>query len=272
MIFKSPQNPNSHLTVKERIGPSFPTKHLAAKKLLAGRILDFGCGMGIDVAFLQRNGFKVSGYDPYYVPQEPTGKFDTIICNYVLNVLLPEEQSHVLMAISELLNPSGRAFFTVRRDVKRSGFRTHLKHGCQVYQCNVLLPYTSIFKNEYCEIYEYRHFNKVNHSSVTNCPFCSPSSNTELISESALAYSILMNEQKGNTQALIIPKQHIANYFELPSRVKTSSWLLLDRVRALLIKRKLAIDLVIEIRVGKAAGQKHDHAFIALKACLKETT
>ncbi|MCA9982497.1 MAG: methyltransferase domain-containing protein, partial [Anaerolineales bacterium] len=80
-----------------------------------GRTLDFGCGLGADVAFLAAQGVDITGYDPHYAPTYPTEQFDTIMCHYVLNVLLPEEQAYVLMAISELLKPSGRAFFTVRR-------------------------------------------------------------------------------------------------------------------------------------------------------------
>jgi len=51
-LFHSPKNPNSHLTIKERDKPSFPTKKLLSMGLLKGRILDFGSGIGIDVDFL----------------------------------------------------------------------------------------------------------------------------------------------------------------------------------------------------------------------------
>ncbi len=113
IIFQSPQNPNSHLTIKERKWPSYPTKFLFSAGKIQGRVLDFGCGGGIDASFLTKNGLYTTKFDPYYAPQVPTGKFDTILCHYVLNVLLPEEQVQVLMAISELLSPSGKAYFTV---------------------------------------------------------------------------------------------------------------------------------------------------------------
>ena len=54
----------------------------------------------------------------------------------------------------------GKAYFTVRRDLKYEGFRTHFVHKQPTYQCNVILPYKSVFVNENCEIYEYQHFNK----------------------------------------------------------------------------------------------------------------
>jgi len=95
LVYQSPKNPNSHLTIKERIYPSYPAKHLLTTGQIKGRVLDFGCGNGVDVTFLRNNGFDIVGYDPYYVPEIPNGQFDTIMCNYVLNVLLPEEQVHV---------------------------------------------------------------------------------------------------------------------------------------------------------------------------------
>ena len=157
MIYRSKDNPNSHLTVKERNKPSLPVKALYERELIHGSVLDFGCGLGIDISFLQEKGFAVTGFDPHYKPNYPKAKFDTIICNYVLNVLLPEEQSHVLMAISELLKPGGKAFFSVRRDIKRNGFLYNPKQKAKTYQCNVKLPYKSIFRTENCEIYQYQH-------------------------------------------------------------------------------------------------------------------
>ncbi len=62
-----------------------------------------------------------------------------------MNVLEPEEQAEVLMSVSELLKPTGTAYFTVRRDLKYEGFRTHFVHKMPTYQCNVVLPYKSIF-------------------------------------------------------------------------------------------------------------------------------
>ena len=109
---------NPHLTAKERTTLSFPTRWLMQNNLLKGEILDFGCGFGFDTDELQKAGFNIVGYDNYYRPEYPTKRFDTIICNYVLNVLEPKDQAQVLMKVSELLKPTGTAYFTVRRDLK----------------------------------------------------------------------------------------------------------------------------------------------------------
>ncbi|TNF41427.1 MAG: methyltransferase domain-containing protein, partial [Cytophagales bacterium] len=107
------QNANqfSHLTAKERESLSFPARMVKEKGLLAGEILDFGCGFGKDVEILKSQGFRIEGYDKHYFPRFPEKRFDTILCFYVLNVLLPEEQALVLMEVSSLLKPSGKAYF-----------------------------------------------------------------------------------------------------------------------------------------------------------------
>ena len=57
------QNPNAHLTAKERDRASFPLRWLAERGKLEGRVLDYGCGYGADVRYLERKGFEVTGYD-----------------------------------------------------------------------------------------------------------------------------------------------------------------------------------------------------------------
>lgn len=263
-VLQSPKNPNSHLTIKARKYPSYPTKQLFSMGKIQGKVLDFGCGLGIDVAFLRQNGFEIIGYDPHYAPEIPKGEFDTIICNYVLNVLLPEEQVQVLMAVAELLKPTGKAFFTVRRDIQRGGFRTHTKLGVEVYQCGVILPYKSILKTEHCEIYEYQHFNQIKQGKRNPCPFCAPDKDRELITESATMYAMLDKYPVSPGHTLIIPKQHVENYFDLSEKTKTACWLVTDRVKMLLSQRFQPEGFNIGINVGIVAGQTIPHVHIHL--------
>jgi 2-polyprenyl-3-methyl-5-hydroxy-6-metoxy-1,4-benzoquinol methylase len=69
--------------------------------------------------------FQRKGYDNYYRIDYPKKRFDTVICNYVLNVLEPEEQVDVLMSVSELLKPTGTAYFAIRRDLKNEHLYRH---------------------------------------------------------------------------------------------------------------------------------------------------
>jgi diadenosine tetraphosphate (Ap4A) HIT family hydrolase len=231
---------------------------------LKGSVLDFGCGFGKDVEILQAEGKNIVGYDKHYFPIYPTIKFDTIICFYVLNVLTQEEQAMVLMEISQLLKPTGKAYFAVRRDLKYEGYRTHKIHQKRTYQCNVILNYKSIFENENCEIYEYAHFNQLSKSSNSSCPFCNPESERELLLESATAYAILDKFPVSNGHTLIIPKKHCADYFELSFREQSACWFMLNKAKDVLMKKWNPDGFNVGINIQEAAGQTVSHVHIHL--------
>lgn len=255
-------NPNSHLTAKERTDLSFPARMLFRKGMLRGDVLDFGCGLGKDVELLVGKGVNIVGYDKHYFPDYPTARYDTIICLYVLNVLLPEEQANVLMEISRLLKPTGTAYFAVRRDIRTEGFRIHKLHRKPTYQCNVKLPYNSFFLNDNCEIYSYQHFNRITRNAAVACPFCNPDPERELVAESATVFSILDKFPVNDGHALIIPKRHVADYFELTFREQAACWFMLNYVKKLLQERFNPDGFNVGINVGDNAGQTVPHVHI----------
>lgn len=255
-------NPYSHLTAKEREFLSFPAKQLLQRKLLVGDVLDFGCGFGKDVEILKQRKISIAGYDKHYFPEYPQKKFDTILCIYVLNVLFPEEQSSVLMEVSQLLKPTGKAYFAVRRDVRNEGFRMHKVHEKPTYQCNVVLNFNSIFQNENCEIYEYQHFNQLVHSGTEICPFCKPDRERELLLESATAYALLDKFPVNPGHTLIIPKRHTANYFELSFKEQSACWFMANKAKELLQKRFNPDGFNVGININESAGQTVGHVHI----------
>ena len=257
-------NQFNHLTAKERETLSFPAKLLLNKNVLFGEVLDFGCGFGKDVELLKEKAINISGYDKYYFPEYPTKKFDTIICFYVLNVLMPEEQANVLIEISQLLKPSGKAYFAVRRDLQSEGFRIHKVHQKPTYQCNVLLNYKSIFINENCEIYEYRHFNQIPKKENVDCPFCNPDPESKLILESATAYAIFDKFPVSKGHALIIPKKHCVDYFQLSFKEQSACWFILNKTKAILQKTFNPDGFNVGINVHETAGQTVPHVHIHL--------
>ncbi|HBB34773.1 MAG TPA: HIT family protein [Cyanobacteria bacterium UBA8803] len=258
---KKQKNHFSHLTAKERVSLSFPARVLLDKNLLRGKILDFGCGLGNDVKLLQEKGFDITGYDPYYFPQYPSGKFDTIICFYVLNVVFPEEQANVLMEVSHLLQPGGKVYYAVRRDLKKEGFREHYIHKKPTYQCLVKLPFKSIYLDEYCEIYEYVHYNYQRNSS-NSCIFCNPYKSLKLLTESATAYAMLDGYPLSKGHVLIIPKRHVANYFELPFKEQSACWFMANKVQEILNKEFSPDGFNIGLNINRAAGQTMRHVSI----------
>ncbi|MGL4518986.1 MAG: HIT domain-containing protein [Phocaeicola sp.] len=253
---------NPHLTAIERTSISFPTRWLKKNRLLEGEVLDFGCGHGFDVDQLQKEGFDIVGYDNYHCPEYPKKRFDTILCHYVLNVLEPNEQAEVLMAVSELLKPTGKAYFSVRRDLTSEGFRTHFLHKLPTYQCNVVLPYPSIYRNEHCEIYAYSHYNQV--VRHTECPFCGLSKQAELLSETATAFAFYDGYPVSRGHTLIVPKKHVANYFDLTLHEQRALWLLVNRCKKIVEKRFQPDGFNVGINVDEAAGQTIFHAHIHL--------
>jgi diadenosine tetraphosphate (Ap4A) HIT family hydrolase len=255
------KNQFSHLTAIERVYLSAPAQFLLDKKLLQGKILDFGCGFGNDVKLLRQKGFDITGYDPYYFPQYPQGKFDTIICFYVLNVLFPQEQANVLMEVSHLLKLGGKAYYAVRRDIKREGFREHYIHKKPTYQCIVKLPFPSIYLDEYCEIYEYIHYN-FQRNSTNNCIFCNPHKNINILTESATAYAIFDGYPVSKGHVLVIPKRHVSNYFQLPFKEQSACWLMVNKVQEILQKEFQPDGFNVGMNVNKEAGQNVMHASI----------
>lgn len=106
----------SHKTAISRTKLSAPAAIIRKLDLLKGRTLDYGCGRGKDCEVL-----SIEGYDPYWSPQLPSGKFDTILCTFVLNTVTKAEQEIILADIRTILSDGGRAYITVRRDVKQEG-------------------------------------------------------------------------------------------------------------------------------------------------------
>jgi len=257
-------NSYSHLTAKEREKLSFPAKLLLDKKVLNGYVLDFGCGFGKDVELLKVKGINIVGYDKHYFPEYPKTKFDIIICFYVLNVLMPEEQACVLTEISQLLKPTGKAYFAVRRDLQKEGFRIHKVHQKPTFQCNVKLPYKSFYKNESCEIYEYRPYNKLKRKEHLDCPFCNPNSEGVLIAESAQTYAIYDKYPVSVGHALIIPKQHCSNYFELSFKEQAACFFMLNWVKKTISNSFNPDGFNIGINVGIDSGQTIPHVHIHL--------
>lgn len=100
-------------TAISRRNLSGPVRWLMSQDLLAGRILDYGSGRGFDA-----DALNADRYDPYWHPTKPKGKFDTIICNYVLNVVDEDTQESILQELRTYLKDGGKAYISVRRDLK----------------------------------------------------------------------------------------------------------------------------------------------------------
>jgi diadenosine tetraphosphate (Ap4A) HIT family hydrolase len=255
-------NPYSQFTAKERDSISFPGKLVLTKNLLTGKVLDFGCGFGKDVEILQQKNIDIVGYDPHYFPNYPSVKFDTIICFYVLNVLMPEEQVDVIMNVSSLLKPNGKAYFAVRRDIVNEGYRIHKVHKKQTYQCNIKLPFKSIYKNDSCEIYEYQQYTFLNKNNKERSPFFEGDKERELLFESATAFSFYDHYPVSKGHSLVVPKRVVSNYFDLSVKEQTACWIMVNKVKKELQDRFNPEAYNIGININEDAGQTIPHCHI----------
>lgn len=255
-------NQNSHLTAKNRVKMSFPSKLLFEKKFLNGKVLDFGCGFGKDVEELEKKGVNIVGYDPFYYKTYPQEKFDTIICIYVLNVLLPQAQARVLFEVSQLLKIGGKAFFVVRRDIKYPGYRMHKIHKEKTYQCNVILPFKSVLKTDSFEIYEYQHYSFLNNGDSAISPFFNDREQKNQIGEIASAFAFYDKFPVNKGHSLIVPKRNVADYFELSFKEQSACWFLVNLVKDYLTKTYSPDGYNIGININEKAGQTVPHCHI----------
>ena len=113
--------PRPERSAKPRRAPSFPARFLAARGLVrpGERLLDHGCGRGVDVLFFRSLGVEAYCYDPYYSPDpsvlRPRG-YDVVTSFFVLNVLPPRERRRVIRELARLVRPGGRVYVAVRSD------------------------------------------------------------------------------------------------------------------------------------------------------------
>lgn len=78
--------------------------------------------------------------------------------------------------------------------------------------------------------YEYQHYHQIEKEN-SKCPFCNPESDRELIVESATAFAIYDKFPVNPGHALIIPKRHCADYFDLTFKEQSACIFILNTVK-----------------------------------------
>jgi SAM-dependent methyltransferase len=119
-------------------------RFLEERRLLRGRVLDYGCGFGFDA-----DHYGWEAYDHHYRQKLPEGVFDTIVCNHVANMLTRESRQCLFHSIQALLAPQGKAYVSVSRKIPRAG-KIAMRKRIQNY---VVLTLPSLFCDDELEIY-----------------------------------------------------------------------------------------------------------------------
>ena len=102
---------------------------------------------------------------------------------------------------------------------------------------------------------------------MDDCPFCqiaASNSDIELVAESAHAVAFYDRYPVSDGHALVIPRRHEVDLFDLEPSERADAWVLLDLVRGLLVDRLNPDGFNIGVNANEAAGQTIDHAHIHL--------
>lgn len=95
---------------------SKPAFYLKAKGLLKGAVIDYGCGRGDDARELKCDGWD-KHHDAVGGGALPLNEYDTVMCNYVLNVLRKkDDRNYVIDDMIALMAPGGVGYISVRND------------------------------------------------------------------------------------------------------------------------------------------------------------
>ena len=99
--------------------------------------------------------------------------------------------------------------------------------------------------------------------SPMDCPFCQIDK-SRIVSENDNAFAIYDGYPVSPGHSLIIPKRHIASFFEASRDEKVSCLDLLTEMQEILIRERHPQGFNIGINVGEAAGQTVMHLHIHL--------
>lgn len=98
----------------------------------------------------------------------------------------------------------------------------------------------------------------------TDCPFCTINPTVEVLAETREAMAVLDSFPVNPGHTLIIPRRHVASYFDLTSDEQQALWQLVNTTRILLENHYHPDGFTIGINVGATAGQSVMHVHIHL--------
>ena len=93
------------------------------------------------------------------------------------------------------------------------------------------------------------------------CELCVPES---VLAESELAYVRLENNSLSRGHVVVVPRRHVADFFEMTSPEQTAVVELLNSARALIQSQYSPDGYNIGVNIGRAAGQSRMHVHVHL--------
>ena len=99
---------------------------------------------------------------------------------------------------------------------------------------------------------------------MDNCPFCNVESEREIISSSSLSLAFFDGFPVSPGHVLIIPRRHVASFFELTQEERKDMFNLADDVKHIVDNRFHPDGYNIGVNIGEAAGQSIFHVHLHL--------
>ena len=91
------------------------------------------------------------------------------------------------------------------------------------------------------------------------CPFCG---DPEFVIENELAFAHYDGYPVNAGHCLIIPRRHVAEYFEATALEKAAIWALVDEMKVIIDKQFNPDGYNVGVNIGAAAGQSVPHIHI----------
>ena len=96
---------------------------------------------------------------------------------------------------------------------------------------------------------------------MSGCELCEPA---EVVIENDLAYARYEGNSLSRGHVIVVPRRHVADFFDMDGMEQAAVLQLLNRVRVLVQKEHSPDGYNIGVNVGKAAGQTRMHVHLHL--------
>lgn len=93
------------------------------------------------------------------------------------------------------------------------------------------------------------------------CQLCTPA---EVVLDDPLAYARRDDNALSKGHLIVVPKRHVADFFDMTAEEQTAVWHLLVRAQVLVRDAHAPDGWNIGVNVGKAAGQNRMHVHVHL--------
>jgi diadenosine tetraphosphate (Ap4A) HIT family hydrolase len=97
--------------------------------------------------------------------------------------------------------------------------------------------------------------------SVEDCELCRPDN---LLLEGSLSYARYDNNSLSRGHVLVVPRRHVASYFDMTATEKAEIQSLLDQAQSRIEADHAPDGYNIGVNVGRAAGQNRMHVHVHL--------